>query len=61
MTANQPANTHFPMLSRVLFLVACILLVIAAVIQGGLVAKGSDALPFVWGALSSIALAWAVA
>ena len=59
-TAHSPANSHFPALSRILFLVATILLVIAA-LAGNNTLAGWSWLPWALGAFSAVTLAWTVA
>ena len=56
---TAPANTHFPVLTRVLFLVAAILFVISSLFAGGVIS--GYWLPWALGGLAAIALAWAVA
>jgi hypothetical protein len=59
---TQPAHPvlvgTFP-LARLLFLVACILFVIAALIAGGVFSTGNY-LPWVLGGFAAVALGWAV-
>jgi hypothetical protein len=47
--------------SRVLFFVATVLFVIAALIAGNVVFKGSNYVPFALGGFAAVALAWALA
>ena len=58
---NPPANTHFPVLTRVLFLVACILFVVSALLTGKVIGHHTDGIPYFIGAFAAIALGWAVA
>jgi hypothetical protein len=63
---NQPQQTtvvhqsHFPTLTRILYLVACILFVIAS-LAAGTVLHGWTWEPWMLGGFAAIALGWAVA
>ena len=58
-TTHNPANNHYPTLSRILFLVATVLLVIAALAGNGTLHW--NWLPWALGAFSAVTFAWTVA